>query len=249
MSPSPWEPHGLDELAHLGIRLVAESGSIQQDRIAWSPCHRIIASEFAGENLFDRLTSGLAYNKLQAEVDALREIADLTNAHVQHEAGHFDLVRPQDRIYGHGSGLIMAAFAFPGRPSRFSDGAAGTYYAARDRETAIAETRFHDEQTLRGSGPCVLEKTVIQANVDGTLVDVRHGRPCPPGVYDPDNYSAGQAFGAIVRRLDGHGVAYDSVRTRSGECVGIFRPPALSAAVAVQTLEYAWDGARIAHVR
>lgn len=249
MSPDPWRPPGLEHFAGLGLRLGIEAGALQEERITWSPSHRIIASEFSGENLFDRLTSDVDYAKLQDEVDTLREIADLTNPHIQHEAGRFDLVRPQDRIFGRGSGLIMAAFAFPSGASRFSEGTAGTYYAARELETAVAETRYHEEQTLRGSGPCVTEKTVIHAELHATLVDVRQGRPCPPGLYDSEDYRVGQAFGGMVRQLDGHGLVYDSVRRKGGECAAIFRPPALRAAMAVQTLFYFWDGARVSAVR
>jgi hypothetical protein len=163
--------------------------------------------------------------------------------------GEIELVPPADRIYGTGSGLIMAAFAFPGNPSRFSDGTRGTYYAAYDRLTAVAESRYHDEIVLRGSAPCVLEKTVIEADVDASLVDVRDGQPRPSGIYDSTDYAAGQAFGALVRRLEGFGVLYDSVRQPMGECAAIFRPPALRHAQAAQTLLYEWDGAGIVAVR
>lgn len=249
MSPDPWRPPGLEHFATLGLRLGMETGALEEERVTWSPSHRIIASEFSGENLFDRLTSDVDYAKLQDEVDALREIADLTNTHIQHEAGRFDLVHPQDRIFGRGSGLIMAAFAFPGGSSRFSDGTAGTYYAARELETAIAETQYHEESTLWGSAPCITEKTVIHAELDATLVDVRQGHPSPPGLYDSEDYRVGQAFGGMVRQFQGHGIVYDAVRHRGGECAAIFRPPALRAATPVQTLFYVWDGTRVSDIR
>ena len=249
MIPRPWQPPGLRQLATLGVLLDTRDGPLVEDRVVWSPAHRVIASEYAGENLFDRLTSGVGYARLDDEVRALREIADLTNAHALHEAGRIEMVRPEDRIYGPGSGLIMASFAFPGRPSRFSDGSSGgTFYAALTLDTAVAETRFHEERALRGSGPCVTEKTVIHADLDGVLVDIRAGRARPPGVYDPDDYRAGQLFGGLVRQLGGHGIVYDSVRHAQGECVGIFRPPVLGNARAVRTLSYHWDGRRVAAV-
>ena len=246
--PTPWQPPGFLRYGP-GVALTTEGGIIQEEHVVWSPCYRVIASEYAGENLFDRLTSDADYAVLEAEVEALREIADLTNAHVQSEAGRFDLVRPEDRIYGDGAGLIMVSFAFPGPPSRFSDGSSGTYYAARALATAIAETRYHEEITLRDSEPCVTEKTVIHADLDATLVDLRRGCTVPAGIYDPVDYSAGQGFGGGVRYLEGYGIVFDSVRHPGGECVAIFRPPALSRARAVQTLRYHWDGSRIVDVR
>jgi len=189
------------------------------------------------------------FQRRRDELEATQQIADLTNPHVQAMLGEIELVPLADRIYGPGSGLIMTAFAFPGNPSRFSDGTRGTYYAASDRDTAIAESRYHDEIVLQGSPPCVVEKTVIEAALFAMLVDVRGGRPCPPSIYDPQDYAAGQAFGALVRRLEGFGVLYDSVRRRGGECAAVFRPPALRNALVVQTVLYEWDGSRIAAVR
>jgi RES domain-containing protein len=251
--PSPWRPPGLDPFSSfLQLALDIEGGTggvLEEAHVVWVPCHRIISSEYAGENLFDRLTADIDYLKQDDEAEALREIADLTNTYVQSAGGNLDLVRPEDRIYGYGTGLIMAAFAFPGRVSRFSDGSAGTYYAARDLETAIAETRYHEELALQGSGPCVTEKTAIHAELDGTLVDLRRGHASPRGVYDSADYAAGQAFGAVVRHLDGYGIVFDSVRQADRECVAVFRPPVLRRAQAVQTLQYHWDGKRIFDVR
>ena len=116
------------------------------------------------------------------DLEDLRAIADLTNPHALAEMGAIELVRPEDRIYGSGAGLIMAAFAWPGRPSRFSDGERGTCYAALAEVTAVAETVHHDGAFLAGAGAVVLEKTLIEADLAGTLVDVRRGRPAPPDV-------------------------------------------------------------------
>ena len=192
--------------------------------MSWNPCHRIIAREYANENLFERLTANTGYAVLGDEVRALREIADLTNG-----------VRAEN-------GLIAAAFAFPGRPSRFSDGSHGAYYAARTLKTAIAEVTYHDARVLRGAGACVIEKSVIETTLDGTLVDIRGGRPTPVGVYHDTNYEAGQRLGGLVRDLSGDGVAYDSVRHAGGACAAVFRAEVLRDARAVRTIGFAWDG-------
>ncbi len=245
-----WQPPSLAQFSHVGGTFDVDGRPLVEEDVRWTPCHRIIASEYAGENLFDRIASEADYLKAQQEAETLREIADLTNRYVQTEAGRLDLIRPEDRIYGDGAPLIMAAFAYPGGSSRFSDGSVGTYYATKDAETAIAETRYHDEIALVGSGPCVIEKTEVQAILDGTLVDLRPGNPFPKDMYNPFSYGVGQAFGAFVRSLGGYGVVYSSVRNPvAGECAAIFRPPVLSNAVAVRTLQYHWDGARIVDVR
>jgi hypothetical protein len=67
-------------------------------------------------------------------------------------------------------------------------------------------------------------------------------------VYDPFDYTVGQQFGAMVRRLDGDGVVYDSVRWPRGECAAVFRPRALANAKAVAALTYHWDGTSVVRV-
>jgi hypothetical protein len=242
LADGPWHPQALGTIGGAEIALLLGGVTLQESRVSWNPCNRIIASEYAGENLFDRITDD------SDEDESLREIADLTNPHVQSQLGHIELVKPEDRIYGPGTGLIMAAFAWPGKPSRFSDGSRGTYYAADSEETAVAETRYHDDLFLAGSAPVVLEKTLLHAVLAATLVDTRLGGPSPPDVYHPTLYQAGQAFGGLVRRLDGHGIVYSSVRRPNGECVAIFRPTALQGAQAVRTLAYEWDGNHVSRV-
>jgi hypothetical protein len=248
-TPGPWRPPGLSQLAALQIQLDVNGSALQECVETWTPCYRIVASEYAGENLFDRITDDLGYIEQAKEAEALREIADLTSAHVLAEMGRIELVLPQDRVYGPGAGLIMAAFAYPGAASRFSDGSAGTYYAGQSVDTAVAETRYHADHYLRGSGPCVTEKTIIEAELDGTFLDVRRPRPAPAGIYDPVDYRAGQALGAVVRQMLGFGVLYDSVRDPGAACVAVTRPPVLRQATAVQTLQYVWDGSKVTDVR
>jgi hypothetical protein len=148
---SPWRPPGLPALSLLQIDLEIDHAALVQTAERWSPCYRIIASEYAGDNLFDRLVEDRPYAEQVDETEALRDIADLTNPHVLAEMGLIELVIPQDRAYGRGSGLIMAAFADAGATSRFSDGTAGTYYAARDMDTAPGQRAMRDgEDADRG---------------------------------------------------------------------------------------------------
>lgn len=224
------------------------AGDLQEEHIRWRPCYRVIAKEYAGENLFDRLIDERDLLKRQEELEAAQQIADLTNPVVQDKLGDIELVPLADRMYGPGTGLIMAAFTFPTAPSRFSNGQFGCYYATKARETAIAESTHHAKNALAGSGPCVCEKTIVEANLDATLVDVRKGRPSPEGIYDLEDYAVGQAFGELIKGLNGYGIVYDSVRDRSGECVALFRPKALSNARAAETIRYEWNGEDIVRV-
>ncbi|WP_310571144.1 RES family NAD+ phosphorylase [Gemmatimonas sp.] len=216
-------------------------GTLMASPIDWPAAARIIGSEYSGENLFDQVASS-------SDVDDLLALADLTSPTIRAAQGEIDLVPLEDRLYGPGAGLIMSAFSWPGRESRFSDGTFGVFYAAGTIETAIAETTYHQARFLAGLPPVAVEKTVLLVAVQETLVDVRHPQPAPPGIYDPLDYRLAQAFGATVRRQQAFGLAYDSVRDRpAGECVAILRPPALVPPVRVhQTVEYHWDGHGIA---
>jgi hypothetical protein len=236
----PWRPPQLPAVGDAAPSIHLPEGDLQEDDVRWHPCYRVIASEYAGENLFDRLVDA-------KDLEAVQQIADLTNPVILDRLGEIELVPMADRIYGPGTGLIMAAFAFPTGPSRFAKGDRGTYYATKDRETAIAESRHHATNSLTGSGPCTLAKTVIEAALDAILVDIRQGRPAPRDIYDDRDYSTAQAFGELVRNLNGDGIVYDSVR-HPGECVAIFRAWVLRKAQAAQTLMFEWNGNEIVSV-
>src|SRR5215213_9780483 len=80
----PWHPPALA----LGLPLeltVPGVGSLEAEDVRWRPSYRIIASEWAGENLLDRLVDA-------DELDEVRAIADLTNPHTLADMGEVELV-------------------------------------------------------------------------------------------------------------------------------------------------------------
>jgi hypothetical protein len=89
---------------------------------------------------------------------------------------------------------------------------------------------------------------VIEADLDGTLHDVRVQRLDRPELYDPGDYSASQRFARRLRATGSNGVVYDSVRHDGGQCVAVFRPRLLRNARQSDHLLYRWDGQRIADV-
>ena len=58
MSRSPWLPPAVSAAAGTGAFPVALTmpgvGDVLADDVVWHPSYRIIASEYAGENLYDR---------------------------------------------------------------------------------------------------------------------------------------------------------------------------------------------------
>jgi hypothetical protein len=218
--------------------------SLPIQQVAWLPCWRIIPSRFPPIQLFERVAD-------PADLEAVMELESLTNDRLRVEVGQLDLVPLEDRLAGTGTGAIMAAFTHVNPDgSRFSDGSYGVYYAGNSLQTAIAETRYHREAFMWATAEprMELDMRVYLADLDAPLHDIRGMRETLPTVYALENYNASQALGRRLREQHSWGIAYESVRHEDGECVGIFRPPALRHCRQERHLCYVWDGERISMV-
>jgi hypothetical protein len=157
-----------------------------------------------------------------ADFEALYALKALTNERIRDELGDIALVPPADRVFGPGSGPIMASFTHLNpNGSRFSDGSYGVFYAAATRQTAVEETRYHHGNFLRATrqAPCHLSMRMYSVRIDAELHDLRGGQPALREVHDPASYAASRALAAGLRKQGSAGVAYDSVRDPGGECV------------------------------
>ena len=166
-------------------------------RVRWPAACRIVPTRHPSENLFDRVADA-------ADFDALYALEAMSNDRVRDELGVIELVPREQRVYGPGSGPIMAAFTHVNpQGSRFSDGRWGMFYAANDRATAIAETRHHHARFLAATrqGPLHLPMRLYHVKVDAKLHDLRPPGAVPASVYDPDDYGAARALGAPVVEL------------------------------------------------
>lgn len=213
-------------------------------RVTWQPCYRIVPSRFPPVSLFDRVASA-------ADMELVFALENLTNPRIREEIGELSLVPPNERVYGPGTTPIMAAFThIGGEGTRFSNGSYGVYYAALDLNTAIAETVYHRERFMsRTHEPAIdLTMRVYGADLDAELHDVRGQMAAIPEIYHHTDYAAAQALGAQIRSEGAWGIAYDSLRHAGGQCIGVFRPKALSNCRQTKHLAYSWDGNRIAHV-
>jgi hypothetical protein len=218
--------------------------NIPVQQVTWLPCWRIIPSRFPPIQLFERVAD-------PADLDAVLELESLTNDRLRADVGMLHLIPVEDRITGPGTSFIMAAFTHLNpQGSRFSDGTYGVFYAGSTLETAIAETRHHREQFMRATSEPSMEidMRVLLTDLDKELYDIRGMRNTLPAIYADHDYNASQVLGRQLREQNAWGLAYDSVRHDSGECVAIFRPPALSHCRQAQHLCYRWDGTRISHV-
>ncbi|MDP1900497.1 MAG: RES family NAD+ phosphorylase [Rubrivivax sp.] len=201
-------------------------------------------TRYPAVTLFDRVADA-------ADFDALYALEALTNERVRDELGHIERVPRGERAFGPGSGPIMAAFTHVNPlGSRFSAGHYGVFYAARERATAVAETRHHHGRFLAATneGAMHLPMRLYQLVVDARLHDLRPAGVVDAAVYHPESYAAAQALGAGLHSAGSAGVAYRSVRQARGQCVGLFRPRGASACLHAAYLLYAWDGERFTDV-
>ena len=213
-------------------------------RVAWKPCWRIIPSRFPPIQLFERVAD-------PDDLEAVFELESLTNPRLRDEAGDIRLVAPEERISGPGTSIIMAAFTHLNPDgSRFSDGSYGVFYAARELDTAIAETKHHRERFMRATAQprMELDMRVYRVDLDGDLHDLRGRMAALPLVYHDDDYAAGQHLARTLRQQGANGIAYDSVRHGGGECAAVFRPRLLSNSRQERHLCYVWDGRTIGSV-
>lgn len=213
-------------------------------RVQWREACRIVPTRHPSVYLFDRVADA-------ADFDALYALEALTNDRVRDEVGAVQLVAPQDRVFGPGSGPIMAAFTHVNPAgSRFSDGAYGMFYAARERATAVAETAYHHARFLAATreGPMHLPMRLYHVAIDARLHDLRGPGAVPAAVYDPQDYASARALGRVLHERGSLGLAYRSVRHAGGHCVGLFKPRAAKACLHAAVLLYAWDGQRFSDV-
>jgi RES domain-containing protein len=212
--------------------------------VRWQQACRIVPTRYPAINLFDRVADA-------ADFDALYALEALTNERARDELGQIERVPQSERVFGPGSGPIMAAFTHINvLGSRFSPGHYGVFYAARERATAVAETRHHQGRFLAATqeGPMHLPMRLYHVAIDARLHDLRAPGAVDAAVMAPDNYTASQALGATLHAAGSGGLAYRSVRHERGQCVGLFKPRGASRCVHAAYLLYAWDGSRFTDV-
>ena len=209
--------------------------------LGWAATYRLVPSRFPPVGLFDRVADA-------ADLDVIFAIEALTNPRLRQEVGEISLIAPAERMSGPGSSAIMAAFTHlnPGG-SRFSDGHRGVYYAARTLVTAVREVSHHQGRFLAATSeaPMSLDLRCYKAALRRPLHDIRGMQKEWRRVYAADDYSASQSLGAALEGMGSWGIAYDSVRDAGGECVGVFRPLALTPAVQGQHVSLQWNGRQI----
>ena len=211
--------------------------------IVWPRATRIGASKYPPIDLYERVSANPAI------WDALIAAEQMTNPRLRDATGAIHLVPPEDRVSGPGASYVMAPFTHANpKGSRFSDGRQGTYYAAKDLDTAIAETAYHFGRFAADSddGPRYEDLRVLVGRIDADLNDIDACAELErAAVMDRDNYAASQRFSRDLRDAGSDGVHYPSGRRSGGYCVAMFRPRVVGIPVQTQHLRYHWDGTAV----
>lgn len=209
--------------------------------LRWQKSYRIVAAKHPPINVFEGIVSA-------RQMEMAWYLEGLTNDRLRDETGEAPIVSPEERVSGLGASIVMAAFTHLGRPSRFSDGSYGVYYAAHTLETAVRETAYHRGRFLAATRepPCEIDMRAYVGRPVKPLLDLRSRKY--DDLHDPDDYARPQAFAKPCRDRGEWGFIYRSVRHAGGECIAAFRPQAVTIPHPGAALAYVWDGERIAKV-
>ncbi len=182
--------------------------------------------------------------------EAAREVAAIALDTLAASTGPNDARSSRPSTRQTGAAVRAAPFAALGRPSRFSDGSYGVLYAGLDKETAIAETVFHSERHLRATGEAPIEFDM--QSYTGVLtkpLEDLHG-PAFEHLLQPsvETWPICQSYGRERRHAGAWGLLYPSARRNGGECIGVFRPRAVSVPTRDTLYRYCWNGSTVHRV-
>jgi hypothetical protein len=217
-------------------------------RIAWRGACRLIPSRYPATGLFDRVVSA-------EDLDAVFELEAWTNDRISNELGALHIIPREEWVTGSMATVVMAAFCHPRQGGgRFNTARRGAWYAAKTLDTALAESTYHRSRELAevGAFETRMELRLYRADFRATFHDIRSGAAARAPLYDPDDYSASQAFGEELLTAGANGVLYRSVRDtskRGGECLCCFRPRLVMNVRIAAHYEYAWEGSPTPKVR
>lgn len=215
-------------------------------RVKLSKTHRIVRSRFPPVDLFEDISD-------PSDWDAILSAESKTNPRLADSVGQLDLVPEERRVSGAGASWVMAPFVHTSidRPSRFTDGSFGVYYAGDRIEVALFETIHHHQKFMAATREVegwTSDFRELVGSLDADLHDitdvVEHS-----AFYALDDYRASQAFGREKRADDSNGILYQSVRCQDGQAIAIFWPDVAGIPNQGAHYNYFWDGEKVSIVK
>mgnify|MGYP000573421186 CR=1 FL=1 len=211
----------------------------------WEQVHRLVPSHFPPIDLFENVSSS-------EDLDIIFAIESLTNNRLKDDVGNLALVPIKERISGVGTTPIMAAFTHISllNPTRFTDNTQyGVYYGANNLETAFAETIHHREQFLSATHEPDTDIT-MRDYINKVALELADVTAESYNSLYMEDYSCPQAFALALRKSGSNGLLYNSVRSKGGLCVAIFKPKAVTIPIQGSHYTYKWCGKKqkITHI-
>lgn len=215
-------------------------------QVTWHRTHRIIRSQFPPIDLFEDIAD-------PADWDAILSAESKTNARVAQSVGMLDLVPEERRVAGTGASWAMAPFVHTStdRPSRFTDGSYGVYYAGDQVEVALFETIHHHGKFMAATSEApgwTSDFRELIGSLDADLHDVSN-TPQFEELYDSEHYAIPQQLAADLRAKASNGILYKSVRFPDGMAVALFWPDVAGIPQQGQHYSYFWDGSNVSRVK
>lgn len=218
---------------------------VPASRVAWDRTHRVVSARLPPIHFFDDIADPRDW-ELLAAAEAR------TNPRIYEEIGELSLVPPERRIGGPGAAWVMGAFTHVSRdrPSRFTDGSFGIYYAGDSQVTALCEHAFHMgrfyARTDEPSGWLGQVRELV-GTIDGDLADIRAADGRYKDLLDPSpaSYPVPQRFASQLRQAGSNGIVYPSLRYATGTCLAAFWPDVVTPPVQGDRFRYHWNGARV----
>lgn len=227
-----------------------EAGKILYSRILYnnieiiptkinSDYYRLIPTISPRINLYERIIP-------EDKLEFLHKVEMMTNPRVREAMGETDVIKEQDTYKGGNRHLIEAPFLYK-NPTRFSDGSFGVFYAAKEKDTAIEETKYHKAMFYASTSesPFLFQMSVLTGEIEAEMHDIRNLSDKLELIYSPSSYSESQNFGEILKSNDSDGVVYDSVRHAKGICFGVFKPNKVKSIKEMGIIPYYWNGKKI----
>jgi hypothetical protein len=205
--------------------------------------YRMVNSKFPPITLFDDVIDSEDFETAFA-------LQALTNPRILNELGDLSLIPKKEIPFGiTGANYATAPFTHVNPDgSRFSDGSFGILYLANTAETAIAETRHHQQKYFRnveGLHYDTVDMRCLNVTFSAELIDA-------VGIDDIhacDDYSASRILGGRIRKLGEAGLQYRSVRNAGAICWGLMSPSHVESAIQTRHFEFIFDGQSISTVR
>ena len=212
-------------------------------RVSWPHTIRIIRSIYPPIDLFEDIAD-------PADWDALVSAEAKFNPRIRDSIGDLSKVPVARRVTGPGASWVMAPFVHcsPLRPSRFSDGSFGLYYAGDRTEVAIAETIHHHARFMRATKEdpgWTSQFRELVGTIDADLDDAT-GRA---DLLHPNEYDASQTFGAERRAAGSNGIIWPSIRYPDGQCIAVFWPDVIPIPIQGAHYAYHWNGGAVDYVK